>query len=98
MTVPLPEDRERETEQLRAELENQVRQRTAELQVINQTLNSIIAASPHAIVAVDRESNVCLWNPAATRIFGWSADEVVGGRVPFVSDDKRVESDLFNRR
>src|SRR5439155_8999496 len=85
-------------ERLRLELENQVRNRMAELQVINQTLNSIIGASPHAIVAVDRERNVFLWNPAATRIFGWSADEVMGGKVPFVSDDKRQESDLFNQR
>jgi len=85
-------------ERLRLELENQVRNRMAELQVINQTLNSIIGASPHAIVAVDRERNVFLWNPAATRIFGWSADEVMGRKVPFVSDDKRQESDLFNQR
>ena len=87
-----------QTERLRLELETQVRKRTDELQVTNQTLNSIIAASPHPIVAVDRQRNVFLWNPAATRIFGWRADEVVGGTVPFVSDDKRVESDLFNQR
>jgi two-component system cell cycle sensor histidine kinase/response regulator CckA len=87
-----------QTEWLRLELETQVRKRTDELQVTNQTLNSIIAASPHAIVAVDRKRNVFLWNPAATRIFGWSADEVVGGRVPFVSDAERRESDLFNQR
>src|SRR5439155_3933496 len=85
-------------ERLRLELENQVRNRMAELQVINQTLNSIIGASPHAIVAVDRERNVFLWNPDATRIFGWSADEVMGGKVPFESNDKRQESDLFNQR
>src|SRR5215467_3112779 len=98
MTVPVPEDWERQTERLRAELEIQVRQRTAELRVINQTLNSIIAASPHAIIAVDRERNVFLWNPAATRIFGWTADEVIGGKVPFVSDSQREDSDLFSQR
>jgi PAS domain S-box-containing protein len=88
----------KETERLRVELENQVRQRTAELRVINQTLNSIIAASPHGILAVDRDRNVFLWNPAATRIFGWTADEVIGGKVPFVPDNQRQDSDLFSQR
>ena len=63
-----------------------------------QTLNSIIAACPHAIIAVDSQRNVKIWNPAAEKMFGWSASEVVGGRVPFVSDDKRKESDEFNTR
>jgi len=63
-----------------------------------QTLNSIITACPHAIIAVDSQRNVKMWNPAAERMFGWSASEVVGGRVPFVSDDKRQESEAFNLR
>lgn len=63
-----------------------------------QTLNSIIAACPHAIIAVDSQRNVRIWNPAAERIFGWHAGEVVGGRVPFVTDDKRQESADFNLR
>jgi two-component system cell cycle sensor histidine kinase/response regulator CckA len=63
-----------------------------------QTLNSIIAACPHAIIAVDSQRNVRIWNPAAERMFGWHAGEVVGGRVPFVTDDKRQESADFNLR
>jgi two-component system, cell cycle sensor histidine kinase and response regulator CckA len=63
-----------------------------------QTLNSIITACPHAIIAVDSERNVKIWNPAAEKMFGWSAAEVVGARVPFVSDDKREESNNFNMR
>jgi two-component system cell cycle sensor histidine kinase/response regulator CckA len=63
-----------------------------------QTLNSIIAACPHAIIAVDSQKNVRIWNPAAERMFGWHAAEVAGGRVPFVTDDKRTESDDFNVR
>src|SRR6185436_16187889 len=45
----------------------------------HRTLQSLIDASPHAIVAVDSQRNVRIWNPAATRIFGWTSDEVVGG-------------------
>jgi PAS domain S-box-containing protein len=73
-------------------LENEDLRRT------NQTLNSIITASPHAIIAVDAERRVRIWNPAAERMFGWSSEETVGGRVPFVTDASREASDTFNQR
>ena len=69
-----------------------------DLRRTNQILNSIIAASPHAIIAVDAQRNVRIWNPAAEKMFGWSAAEVVGGRVPFVNDASREQSDSFNQR
>jgi two-component system cell cycle sensor histidine kinase/response regulator CckA len=68
------------------------------LQKANQMLNSIIAASRDAIIAVDKRLNVRLWNPSAASIFGWTADEVLGGKVPFDTDDKVQESDWFNER
>ncbi|MFZ5440554.1 MAG: ATP-binding protein, partial [Myxococcota bacterium] len=49
-------------------------------------LQALIAASPLAVVGIDRESRVTLWNPAATRLFGWSEEEAIGARVPFVGD------------
>jgi PAS domain S-box-containing protein len=73
-------------------LENEDLRRT------NQTLHSIITASPHAIIAVDADRKVRIWNPAAEKMFGWKAEETVGGRVPFVSDASRVASDDFNQR
>jgi PAS domain S-box-containing protein len=79
--------------------------RTEQLEQANQalrhayrTLNSIFTASPHAIIAVDAMRNVRVWNPAAARIFGWSADEVIGNKVPFVTDETRESSKLFNER
>ncbi|HLV68825.1 MAG TPA: ATP-binding protein, partial [Polyangiaceae bacterium] len=48
----------------------------------NRTLSTIIAASPAAIVLIDPDGTVKLWNPAAERIFGWSADEAIGRRYP----------------
>ena len=44
-----------------------------------------------AVIGVDLESRVTLWNPAAERIFGWSEDEVVGRPMPIVPDDLRAE-------
>jgi PAS domain S-box-containing protein len=79
--------------------ENETRQGAQEaLQQTNGMLQSIISASPQAIIAVDADRNVRLWNPAAARIFGWTAEEVAGKRVPFVSDERREESDHFNKR
>jgi two-component system cell cycle sensor histidine kinase/response regulator CckA len=82
------------------EITNGKTQRNVEeaLRKAYETLNSIIAASPHAIIAVDKNRNVRLWNPAATEIFGWTDEEVIGNRVPFVTDDQRDASDLFNAR
>jgi PAS domain S-box-containing protein len=47
-----------------------------------EDLESLIAASPIAIVAFDVRGNVEIWNPSAERLFGWRADEVVGGPPP----------------
>ncbi len=45
-------------------------------------LAAIIDASPVAIVELDRDSRVQLWNPAAERIYGWQPEEVLGQPHP----------------
>jgi PAS domain S-box-containing protein len=59
----------------------------------NEKLQSLIHASPLAIVAIDRRRQVLMWNPAAERIFGWTAAEALGQAVPFVDPD---DADDFN--
>jgi PAS domain S-box-containing protein len=54
-------------------------------------LHAVIAASPIPILEVGLDDRVRLWNPAAERVFGWSAEEVVGEVVPFVPPDARAE-------
>ncbi|HEX8845408.1 MAG TPA: EAL domain-containing protein [Pyrinomonadaceae bacterium] len=58
-------------------LEEMVRQRTADLNKANQTLSVLIEASPLAIFVLNTQGDVSLWNPAAERMFGWSAEEVL---------------------
>jgi PAS domain S-box-containing protein len=61
-------------------------------------LDTLIGASPLAIVAFDPEGVVTLWSPAAERIFGWSAGEALGQALPFVPADRQEESrDLRHR-
>ncbi|MEL6928868.1 MAG: PAS domain S-box protein [Cyanobacteria bacterium J06600_6] len=50
-----------------------------------QTLQSLIAASPRAIFTLDLNERVQVWNPAATKIFGWSETEIVGQSNPVVN-------------
>src|SRR5688500_6468406 len=64
----------------------------------DQILQSIVSACPHAIISVDAERKVRIWNPAAEKMFGLTESEVVGGRVPFVTDASRRDSDEFNKR
>src|SRR5205085_2798748 len=65
---------------------------TAEaLHEINQTLQAIIQASPLAIVVLDREGIVKLWNSAAERIYGWSAPEVLNRPLPTVPLNQQTE-------
>ncbi len=48
------------------------------LRETNQTLTALIEASPLAINAVNLSGNLIMWNPAAEKMFGWSASEVLG--------------------
>ena len=50
-------------------------------------LETLVGTSPIAIAAIDTDHRVTLWNPAAERLFGWSAQEVVGKVSPVVSPD-----------
>ncbi|WP_416668552.1 PAS domain S-box protein [Egbenema bharatensis] len=62
------------------------RQRTeAALRHTNQTLQSLIAASPRAIFTLDLADQVKLWNPAAERMFGWTEAEVLDQPNPIMS-------------
>ncbi|HEX7078264.1 MAG TPA: ATP-binding protein [Candidatus Eisenbacteria bacterium] len=60
-------------------LEGAAAARTAEL-------SAVIDACPLAVVGIDPEGRVSLWNPAATRILGWRADEVLGRPYPAVPE------------
>jgi PAS domain S-box-containing protein len=78
------------TEQKRAE---------AALNETSRTLEGVFAASPLAIAVLDRAGYVRMWNPAAERVFGWSAGEVAGKMFPLVtaSDDRDQFDDLHRR-
>jgi len=59
------------------------------IQETNHTLQALIQAAPLAIIALDADGRVTMWNPAAERIFGWNKQEVLGHHLPFVPDNKQ---------
>ena len=81
------------TEKKRIESESQLRAR--ELFQANQTLAALIANAPVAIVAMDHSNHVRIWNPAAERMFGWTAEEVMGQMLPYLPGEREEEHRVF---
>lgn len=59
------------------------------IQETNRTFQAFIQASPLAIIALDSDGRVTMWNSAAERIFGWDKQEVLGQHLSFVPDNKQ---------
>ncbi|WP_067138319.1 PAS domain S-box protein [Microtetraspora malaysiensis] len=57
-----------------------------------------VASSPDAIVALDRDLSVLGWNPAAERLFGWTAEELMGRRAPIVPAELMAEHNAVMER
>lgn len=65
------------------------------LREAKQSMETLIKASPLAIVALDLDQNVRLWNPAAEYIFGWSEAEALGRRYSLVPASQQEEFQTF---
>ena len=60
-----------------------------ELQHSGARLKAILESSPDPIVVYDIRGYPQYLNPAFTRVFGWSIDELLGKRIPYVPDDQK---------
>ncbi len=73
-----------------------------QLSVSKARLEALIQSSPSAIIALNSDGVVILWNPAAERIFGWKAEEVIGNFNPLMPKEKilsfknRLINKLYN--
>jgi PAS domain S-box-containing protein len=65
---------------------------------VDATARAVIDSAPDAIVAFDTDRTVLLWNPAAERMFGWSAGEVVGREPPSIPDELKAEHNAVLER
>jgi PAS domain S-box-containing protein len=56
-----------------------------------QLLQAIFSSAPVAITMVDPHGKVLMWSSAAQKIFGWTAEEVVGHPLPTLLPDREEE-------
>jgi two-component system, cell cycle sensor histidine kinase and response regulator CckA len=62
-------------------------------------LAALVESSDDAIISKNLENKVTSWNPAAERLYGWTATEVIGREIFFlVPSDKSDELDEILRR
>jgi PAS domain S-box-containing protein len=52
-------------------------------------LRAIFEATPNPIVVYDRVGHPLYLNPAFSKVFGWSLEELEGRRIPFVPDEEK---------
>ena len=75
----------------RHQIENALRESEAQLR-------ALIDYSPASIIKFSPEGNILLWNAAAEKIYGWTADEVLGKPLPTVPTEKQSEKLTFQNQ
>ncbi|MEV0382948.1 ATP-binding protein [Nonomuraea sp. NPDC050643] len=64
----------------------------------DEIARAVLAGAPNAIVALDRDQSVLVWNDAAERMFGWTAEEMLGRRAPIVPGELSAEHNAVLER
>src|SRR6266566_2150793 len=62
------------------------------------TARAVIECAADAIVAFSTDRTVMLWNPAAERMFGWAAAEVVGLEPQIIPEELKAEHNAVLER
>jgi len=76
-------------------------QRSQQIITTSQKIASLIEQTPLGFIEWNQQREIISWNPAATTIFGYSKQEVLGRTTDFLFDQdktflqQQVENDLF---
>ncbi|MCU0547664.1 MAG: PAS domain S-box protein [Oscillatoriaceae cyanobacterium Prado104] len=57
----------------------------------NLVVQELIKACPLAVIGIDTNALVTVWNPAAEQIFGWKESEALGELLPIVPSEENVD-------
>ena len=55
----------------------------------NIDLQQLVECVGDAIIVSDANENIVLWNPSATRIFGYTEDEVLGQSLDLIVPERQ---------
>lgn len=67
-----------------SQLEERVRERTAELETSEQRMRSIVETAAEGILLFDSSGSLITFSPKAEEIFGYSRDEIIGNKFPML--------------
>ncbi|MGQ4554968.1 PAS domain S-box protein [Halobellus sp. GM3] len=73
-------------------------EREQALEATTQRLHAIIEAAPDAILALDADGTIQLWNEAAEDVFGYDADAVIGESIRSLEFPSEKERSEFEQR
>ncbi len=65
--------------------------RSRDRERIDATARAVVECAADAIIAFGTDRTITLWNPAAERMFGWKAPEVVGLDLAFIPEELKAE-------
>jgi PAS domain S-box-containing protein len=65
---------------------------------LDATAQAVIECAAGPIIALGKDRTVCVWNPAAERMFGWTAAEVLGLEPPIIPRELRAEHNAVLER
>jgi len=77
---------------------DELKDKTKQLQESEQRMRLVFHQSPLAVIEWDAHSRVSRWNPAAEKIFGYSAQEAIGKYGSFILSRIENKDGVLSRR
>ncbi|XQW83650.1 CHASE domain-containing protein [Thalassotalea piscium] len=78
----LAKKHEKELEKTNLRLESEVKSRTKEIAEISMLQTSILNSASYSIIATDVNGIITLFNPAAEKLLGYKASDLIGVKTP----------------
>jgi PAS domain S-box-containing protein len=75
-------------EEINLNLENKVIERTRDLEQAHKRIDLIVENANDAIITIDSDQNIILFNPAAEKAFGYTNTEVLGAPLTMLLPEK----------
>lgn len=73
---------ERQIQKLNQELEHRVAEQTAEISEMHRLQKAILAQAGYGVIAADIDGTILMFNPAAEKMLGYAARDIIGKQTP----------------